>query len=93
MCTLIKYCTNTFKYLPFIKISLPQFPPFDPQLEDGQTLFDYDVGLNDIVQLMVRTVELPVVTNGVSNYDMKSNGEAKPNGGPQDVNDMDDVSI
>jgi hypothetical protein len=23
-------------------------------LEDGHTLFDYDVGLNDIVQLMVR---------------------------------------
>ena len=28
------------------------------QLEDGHSLFDYDVGLNDIVQLMVR----PVVT-------------------------------
>ena len=24
------------------------------QMEDGHTLFDYDVGLNDIVQLMVR---------------------------------------
>ena len=24
------------------------------QLEDGHTLFDYDVGLNDIVQLMIR---------------------------------------
>ena len=24
------------------------------QLEDGHSLFDYDVGLNDIIQLMVR---------------------------------------
>ncbi len=24
------------------------------QLEDGNSLFDYDVGLNDIIQLMVR---------------------------------------
>ena len=29
------------------------------QLEDGHSLFDYDVGLNDIIQLMVR----PVVTS------------------------------
>ena len=27
---------------------------FLSQLEDGHTLFDYDVGLNDIVQLMIR---------------------------------------
>ena len=26
------------------------------QLEDGHSLFDYDVGLNDTVQLMVRPV-------------------------------------
>lgn len=26
------------------------------QLEDGHTLFDYDVGLNDIIQLMVRPI-------------------------------------
>ena len=26
------------------------------QLEDGHSLFDYDVGLNDIIQLMVRPV-------------------------------------
>lgn len=24
------------------------------QLEDGHTLFDYDVGLNDLIQLMIR---------------------------------------
>ena len=27
------------------------------QLEDGHTLFDYSVGLNDLVQLMVRAAE------------------------------------
>ena len=26
------------------------------QMEDGHTLFDYDVGLNDIIQLLVRQV-------------------------------------
>lgn len=28
------------------------------QLEDGHTLFDYSVGLNDLVQLMVRAAPL-----------------------------------
>ena len=32
-------------------------------MEDGHTLFDYDVGLNDIVQLMIR----PVLSNGGEN--------------------------
>lgn len=35
------------------------------QLEDGNTLFDYDVGLNDIIQLLVRPVLTPV-TNGAA---------------------------
>lgn len=26
------------------------------QLEDGHSLFDYDVGLNDIIQLMIRPI-------------------------------------
>lgn len=45
------------------------------QLEDTNTLFDYDVGLNDIVQLMVRPIMttptlLPAkpVTNGIGSY-------------------------
>uniref|UniRef100_A0A3Q3B1B7 E3 ubiquitin-protein ligase UHRF n=1 Tax=Kryptolebias marmoratus TaxID=37003 RepID=A0A3Q3B1B7_KRYMA len=29
------------------------------QMEDGQTLFDYNVGLNDIVQLLIRSAPLP----------------------------------
>ena len=40
-------------------------------MEDGHTLFDYDVGLNDIVQLMIRpnlsssgTATCTLATNG-----------------------------
>ena len=29
------------------------------QLEDGHSLFDYDVGLNDIIQLMIRPHPVP----------------------------------
>ena len=42
------------------------------QLEDGHTLFDYSVGLNDLVQLMVRAEEpIQVPTNEA---DKKVNG-------------------
>ena len=42
------------------------------QLEDGHTLFDYSVGLNDLVQLMVRATEpIQVPTN---EGDKKING-------------------
>ncbi|XP_055036295.1 E3 ubiquitin-protein ligase UHRF2 [Misgurnus anguillicaudatus] len=38
------------------------------QMEDGQTLFDYNVGLNDIVQLLIRSQtdapDSPVLNNG-----------------------------
>ena len=46
------------------------------QLEDGHTLFDYDVGLNDIVQLMIRPV-LSSLYNGAQengDQDMTVNG-------------------
>ena len=33
------------------------------KLEDGHTLFDYNVGLNEIVQLAIRTVPLPSDSN------------------------------
>ncbi|XP_076461119.1 E3 ubiquitin-protein ligase UHRF1-like [Babylonia areolata] len=33
------------------------------QLEDGYTLFDYDVGLNDLIQLMIRIKLAPESTN------------------------------
>lgn len=41
-------------------------------MEDGHTLFDYDVGLNDIVQLMIRpscsnsSDTTAVITNGIT---------------------------
>ncbi|XP_053909268.1 E3 ubiquitin-protein ligase UHRF2-like [Cuculus canorus] len=37
------------------------------QLEDGHTLFDYDVGLNDIVQLLIRS-ESEASTTSVTNH-------------------------
>ena len=49
------------------------------QLEDGHTLFDYDVGLNDIIQLMVRTVILPPVTTPA--FKSQSHGDVHANGG------------
>ena len=36
---------------------IKEFPP-SFQLEDGHSIFDYDVGLNDIIQLMVRPLLL-----------------------------------
>ena len=33
------------------------------QLEDGHTLFDYNVGLNEIVQLMIKTAIPPTDSN------------------------------
>ncbi|XP_055553981.1 E3 ubiquitin-protein ligase UHRF2-like isoform X2 [Falco biarmicus] len=43
------------------------------QLEDGHTLFDYDVGLNDIVQLLIRS-ESEAPTTSVTNQ----SGEVNP---------------
>ncbi|KAM6228300.1 E3 ubiquitin-protein ligase UHRF2-like isoform 1-T1 [Spheniscus humboldti] len=43
------------------------------QLEDGHTLFDYDVGLNDIVQLLIRS-ESEAPTTSVTNQ----GGEVNP---------------
>ncbi|XP_073491296.1 E3 ubiquitin-protein ligase UHRF2 [Aquarana catesbeiana] len=42
------------------------------QLEDGHTLFDYNVGLNDIVQLLIRSQ-----SEGTSNSSKKKEGESK----------------
>uniref|UniRef100_A0A8D0GGN8 Ubiquitin-like domain-containing protein n=1 Tax=Sphenodon punctatus TaxID=8508 RepID=A0A8D0GGN8_SPHPU len=38
------------------------------QLEDGHTLFDYNVGLNDIVQLLIRS-ESDAPTTSLTNED------------------------
>ncbi|KAJ7425405.1 E3 ubiquitin-protein ligase UHRF2 [Pitangus sulphuratus] len=44
------------------------------QLEDGHTLFDYNVGLNDIVQLLIRSESEAPTTASVTNQD----GEVNP---------------
>ncbi|XP_033846195.1 E3 ubiquitin-protein ligase UHRF2-like isoform X1 [Periophthalmus magnuspinnatus] len=64
------------------------------QMEDGQTLFDYNVGLNDIVQLLIRTqsdtADSPDVKNSLGDIAASAsaialktsednNGDVKPN--------------
>ncbi|KAM6226489.1 E3 ubiquitin-protein ligase UHRF2 isoform 3-T3 [Spheniscus humboldti] len=44
------------------------------QLEDGHTLFDYNVGLNDIVQLLIRSESEATTTASVTDQD----GEVNP---------------
>lgn len=64
------------------------------QLEDGHTLFDYDVGLNDIIQLLVRPVLTPVtnaaavngVQNGTANQKGTSDHNASIQNGTSDQN-------
>uniref|UniRef100_A0A8C3TFZ9 E3 ubiquitin-protein ligase UHRF n=1 Tax=Chelydra serpentina TaxID=8475 RepID=A0A8C3TFZ9_CHESE len=48
------------------------------QLEDGHTLFDYNVGLNDIVQLLIRT-ESDAPTTSLTNKDGEVNPRAVAN--------------
>ena len=50
------------------------------QLEDGHSLFDYSVGLNDLVQLMVRAA--PLGENKVQNNQITQE-EKKPSDGYQ----------
>ena len=50
------------------------------QLEDGHSLFDYSVGLNDLVQLMVRAA--PLGENKVQNNQITEE-EKKPTDGYQ----------
>ncbi len=59
------------------------------QLEDGHTLFDYDVGLNEIVQLLIRNipVESQVIPSDQSD-ESKAENEAEGDG-----DDMDTVSV
>uniref|UniRef100_A0A7N6APK6 E3 ubiquitin-protein ligase UHRF n=1 Tax=Anabas testudineus TaxID=64144 RepID=A0A7N6APK6_ANATE len=52
------------------------------QMEDGQTLFDYNVGLNDIVQLLIRSQtdapDSPPDTSSTSNLTNTKNGFKSP---------------
>lgn len=54
------------------------------QLEDGHTLFDYNVGLDEIVQLMIRTIAPP--------SDKNNNGKQTQDETEQSVNKEDDES-
>lgn len=55
------------------------------QLEDGHTLFDYSVGLNDLVQLMVRAADVKPIedeakkVNGYASSDNESSKSDKEN--------------
>lgn len=59
------------------------------QLEDGHTLFDYNVGLNEIVQLMIRTVPPLYDKNNNEKQAQKDNKESdckEPSSCPTQVN-------
>uniref|UniRef100_A0AAY4DST4 E3 ubiquitin-protein ligase UHRF n=1 Tax=Denticeps clupeoides TaxID=299321 RepID=A0AAY4DST4_9TELE len=51
------------------------------QMEDGQTLFDYNVGLNDIIQLLIRSQTEPPDT--VSNNNSSSSNNSSSNNRPK----------
>lgn len=53
--------------------------PFFWQLEDGHTLFDYNVGLNDIVQLLIRSESEAPTTASVTDQDGEVNPSAVSN--------------
>ncbi|XP_063399253.1 E3 ubiquitin-protein ligase UHRF1-like [Mytilus trossulus] len=61
------------------------------QLEDGHTLFDYSVGLNDLVQLMVRAADVKPIedeekkVNGYASSDNESSKSDKENQRPEPV--------
>ena len=62
--------------------------PHHTQLEDGHTLFDYDVGLNEIVQLLIRNIP---VESKVTASDQSGESKAENEVGA-DGDDMDTVS-
>ncbi len=74
--------------LSFPSLSLSSSPH---QLEDGHSLFDYDVGLNDIIQLMVRPAETSQpVSNGVTSH---TNGASNGRSSEEEEEEMDAVRM
>uniref|UniRef100_A0A3Q3FW94 E3 ubiquitin-protein ligase UHRF n=1 Tax=Labrus bergylta TaxID=56723 RepID=A0A3Q3FW94_9LABR len=69
------------------------------QMEDGQTLFDYNVGLNDIVQLLIPAMETTSIDNDKSSIKSSTSSRntlADPGIGVYKINelvDCRDVSI
>lgn len=59
------------------------------QLEDGHSLFDYDVGLNDLIQLLIR-VPPPEKIKEEEEEAEKSEGERET---PAGAEQMDTVSV
>ncbi len=63
------------------------------QLENGQTLFDYSVGLNDIIQIMIKAEyipEQPKVDSGFVSETSDSEHSTCTSGGSEVVLDTDD---
>lgn len=60
------------------------------QLEDGHTLFDYNVGLNEIIQLMVRA-QLPPVSNGDISSGDESGASNKENCEPEEEEEKENT--
>uniref|UniRef100_A0A8C7J4N8 E3 ubiquitin-protein ligase UHRF n=1 Tax=Oncorhynchus kisutch TaxID=8019 RepID=A0A8C7J4N8_ONCKI len=48
------------------------------QMEDGHTLYDYNVGLNDIVQLLIRSQNTNITSDPNNNGDESSSGPPAP---------------
>uniref|UniRef100_A0A8C8H2J1 E3 ubiquitin-protein ligase UHRF n=1 Tax=Oncorhynchus tshawytscha TaxID=74940 RepID=A0A8C8H2J1_ONCTS len=48
------------------------------QMEDGHTLYDYNVGLNDIVQLLIRSQNTNITSDPNNNGDKSSSGPPAP---------------
>lgn len=73
VCTITVCKRKIWKIFMYLKVDFTSIP-FFWQLEDGHTLFDYNVGLNDIVQLLIRSESEAPTTASVTDQD----GEVNP---------------
>ncbi|KAK6494512.1 E3 ubiquitin-protein ligase UHRF2-like [Huso huso] len=60
------------------------------QMEDGQTLFDYNVGLNDIVQLLIRSQADAPDSKGKKKDEDSVGGSSSGNNGKKSLNPLSD---
>ncbi|MGH0151083.1 UNVERIFIED_CONTAM: hypothetical protein FKN15_052638 [Acipenser sinensis] len=60
------------------------------QMEDGQTLFDYNVGLNDIVQLLIRSQADAPDSKGKKKDEDSVGGSNSGNNGKKSLNPLSD---
>jgi E3 ubiquitin-protein ligase UHRF1 len=47
-------------------------------MEDGYSLFDYDVGLNDLIQLMIRAKPAPLAESDAVASSSNANNKVEP---------------